>query len=133
MNLHSPEDAKNLEAAVLEALQNGTGYDLDLTVIMPSEQKKFLHIIGKTVKDEDGNVTNIKGTIQDITERKQAEEALKESEEKFRNMTEQINEIIFLTDDKGKIKYISPCFFKYFWLHSSRNGRSVIYELFKEN
>jgi PAS domain S-box-containing protein len=36
------------------------------------------------------------------------EEALKASEEKFRNMAEQINEVIFLTDSKGKIDYISP-------------------------
>ncbi len=46
--------------------------------------------------------------FRDITESKRAEDALRESEEKFRTMTEQISEMIYLTDSKGIIKYISP-------------------------
>ncbi|MBT3208811.1 MAG: PAS domain-containing protein [Bacteroidetes bacterium] len=37
-----------------------------------------------------------------------AQKTLKENEEKFRNITEQVTEMIFLTDDKSTIKYISP-------------------------
>jgi len=48
------------------------------------------------------------GLGMDITERKIAEDELKDSEERFRNITEQVSEVIFLTDDKGLIKYISP-------------------------
>jgi len=79
MNLHTPEDAKKLETAVIEALQNGIDYDLDLEAVMPSGQKKNLHIIGIPEKNEKGNITNIKGTLQDITERKAAEEQIKRS------------------------------------------------------
>jgi PAS domain S-box-containing protein len=46
--------------------------------------------------------------LTDITERKGTEEALKLSEEKYRDMVEQINEAIFSTDRKGIITYISP-------------------------
>jgi len=37
-----------------------------------------------------------------------AQKALNENEEKFRNIAEQVAEMIFLTDNKGMIKYISP-------------------------
>jgi len=46
--------------------------------------------------------------IHDITERKQAEEALRESETQFREMTEQVSDVLFQTDDIGTINYISP-------------------------
>ncbi len=50
----------------------------------------------------------------DITERKIAEKALKESEEKYRTIFENVQDIFFQTDIKGKIIEISPSIEKYF-------------------
>ena len=44
----------------------------------------------------------------DITERKKTEEALRESEEKFRSVTEQTSDVVFITDANGIIMYLSP-------------------------
>jgi len=46
--------------------------------------------------DETGNITGIVGVARDVTERKQAENILKESEEKFRSLTEQSPNMIFI-------------------------------------
>jgi PAS domain S-box-containing protein len=43
-----------------------------------------------------------------ITQRKQIEQSLRESEHKFRTITEQISEIVFVTDFTGIVRYISP-------------------------
>lgn len=48
---------------------------------------------------------------QDITEKKQAEQKLKDSEELFRNLVENITDVFYLTDGRGKMKYCSPNFF----------------------
>ena len=45
-------------------------------------------ITSVAIKDRDGNLAGFQGTIRDITDRNQAEEALKVSEEKFRNLYE---------------------------------------------
>ena len=44
----------------------------------------------------------------DITKRKQVEQALLVSERKFRSITEQMSEIVFVTDSGGYVTYVSP-------------------------
>jgi PAS domain S-box-containing protein len=48
------------------------------------------------------------GILTDITYRIEAENALKESEERFRNLIENINEIFYISDSKGRTIYVSP-------------------------
>jgi PAS domain S-box-containing protein len=50
----------------------------------------------------------IQSIVRDITERKRAEEALTRSEEQHRSLVENIDEIIFTLDTKGRFTYISP-------------------------
>jgi PAS domain S-box-containing protein len=56
----------------------------------------------------EGKPTYLAGYTIDITDRKQAEVSLKLSEEKFRSITENLADVIFITDTKGIIEYISP-------------------------
>ncbi len=56
----------------------------------------------------------ITGILTDITLRIKAENAVKESEKKFRIIAEQIADVIFITDLSGLIKYISPASNKVF-------------------
>ena len=56
---------------------------------------------------EDGKLVGIRSTATDITKRKLAEDALKESEEKYRLVVENANEGIIVTQD-GKLMYANP-------------------------
>lgn len=63
---------------------------------------------------ENGSEPVIEGTLIDITERKQAEDALRRSEERFRTLVEKSSDAISLVDGSGKVLYsshaISPIF-----------------------
>lgn len=58
--------------------------------------------------DASGRLIGAVHIISDITEDKQREEALRESEERYRDMVENINDILYVCDINGNITYISP-------------------------
>lgn len=68
----------------------------------------ILETNGVPILDKQNNLLGYRGVDKDITERKEAEVNLRKSEEKFRTITEQISDIVFITDSKGIISYISP-------------------------
>jgi PAS domain S-box-containing protein len=57
--------------------------------------------------DEAGNITGTLSSGEDITERRLAETALKESEDKYRNLVERANDGIVIIQDKV-LKYVNP-------------------------
>jgi PAS domain S-box-containing protein len=84
--LYTPESWERLECAVAEALRTGTAYELDLRMIRPDGSTRWIIDRGEVLRDAAGQIAWLRGTAQDITERKQAEDALQASEEKFRSV-----------------------------------------------
>ncbi len=67
-----------------------------------------LEILGKILLDENKKVIGIQGNARDITERKQAEETIKESEEKLRNIFENSTNLFFSHTPEHILTYLSP-------------------------
>lgn len=92
------DDRALLDSAVTRAVDDGIGFDLDIRIVHPGAETRFIHTIGEPVKNKHGEVTELVGTVQDITARIKAEADLKQSEEKHRIIFQSASDAIFLID-----------------------------------
>ena len=80
-----PDDRDYVNNSVIEAL-NGRPYSIDHRIILATGEERVVHEQGEVIFDEKNIPIRMKGTVQDITENKKAEEMLKESEGKYRKL-----------------------------------------------
>jgi PAS domain S-box-containing protein len=73
-----PEDLERAVQSRANALRGGPSYDTEYRVVRPNREVRIVHTRGNVTKDESGRPRRIFGTVQDITERKRAEETLRE-------------------------------------------------------
>ncbi|PJZ70464.1 hypothetical protein CH373_05165 [Leptospira perolatii] len=90
-----------------EAIRTGRTVRWDEISVYPAG-KKIGEVSITPVFDENGNCTNLVGTVHDVTERKKAEDEVRESENRFRQLTDAIREVFWLTDvQKNEMIYVS--------------------------
>ena len=89
--LYTPESWERLQAVVSEALKNGTPYTVELEMIRSHGEKRWVIASGEAQRDSTGFVTALRGTVQDITDRKRMEDELRETEERTRFSLEAAN------------------------------------------
>jgi len=78
------------------------------------------------LRDQKGHPTGIIGVTRDISERKHAEEALRESEEKYRTVLEANPDPVVVYDIEGKVTYFNPAFTRVFgWTLAERLGNKM--------
>src|SRR5437870_6168217 len=71
-----PEDQQSMVQAVAEELRGGRRYDVEYRVVRPTGEVRIVHSQGDVLRDESGRPRRMFGTVQDITERKRAEQRL---------------------------------------------------------
>ncbi len=100
---HFPQGSREiLEKAINDAVEKCEPYDHELEFISAKDNHKWVRAIGRPVI-EDGKVEKLIGTLQDITERKEAEIKLERNEIKYHALFEQSNDAIFLNELDGQI------------------------------
>ncbi len=103
-NEHYPPDVwPDVQAAVQAAIENGTAYDREWPFITAKGKRIWVRVQGFAVR-ENGKTIQLRGTFQDITERKQAEERLKLSEERYRFALETTGQIGWSTPPDGVVE-----------------------------
>lgn len=102
---YSEEDLKKAEEAIEKTFQEGHAI-IEMSLITKSGKTAPTEYSSVMIKDNEGNPKYIIAIGRDITERKKAEEALKESEEKYRNLVDRANDGIIINKD-GILRFVN--------------------------
>ncbi|MFT3828481.1 MAG: PAS domain S-box protein [Opitutaceae bacterium] len=110
LGFYTEQSREKIRSALAAAVAEGRSYDLLLDMISAKGVHKWVRTIGHPVM-ENGTVVRVRGSFQDVTELVGATEALRESEGRFRELAETINEVFWITDpSKTELIYLSPAF-----------------------
>ncbi len=83
-----PEDLERVEAAMHRSLANNTPYTIEHRIVLPDGRERFVQEHAEVFIDKAGSALRMTGTVQDISERKAAESALRDSERLVREQLE---------------------------------------------
>ena len=110
LKLVHPDDLDRFSVAVQRSLAGKEQFAVEYRTVRPNGEVLWMHDLGRAEYDATGNPTRMIGTVQDITARKKAEEHIRESEEQFRLIAENVADMIAVLDLDGRRIYNSPSY-----------------------
>jgi PAS domain S-box-containing protein len=109
-----PGDAARLHETFTKALQNGSVYELEHRIVRPDGSVRVVYDRAHPYFDENGKLVRYVGATLDVTERRAAEEALRESEARFR-LALKSSPVVIAMQDANLV---------YRWAHNTRTRRA---------
>ncbi|AFZ16889.1 GAF sensor signal transduction histidine kinase [Allocoleopsis franciscana PCC 7113] len=107
----APEDRTRVERVVAECIALRKPYVIEYRLVGKDGSIRWVYEKGQGVFAADGSLLCLDGVLFDITDYRKTQEDLRLREEQFRQLTENIHEVFFLTlPDLSQILYISPAY-----------------------
>ena len=101
-----PEDRERVLAEYKAAVETGQDFAREYRIVRPDQQVRWVSDRGHIRYSLDGTVAGVVGTVQDVTERKQAEAGLRLQSAAL----EAAANAIVITDCEGRIEWVNPAF-----------------------
>jgi PAS domain S-box-containing protein len=121
-----PEDQETALGDFELTMTTGQEFSTEFRIRGGDGKIYWLEDHGRVIQDSEGQTIGLSGVLRDVTARKQAEEALDKSEERFRRIAEQSIDAIFQIDREGRITYLSPAISRITgWHPEELAGRSL--------
>ncbi|MGF1498094.1 MAG: PAS domain-containing protein [Elainellaceae cyanobacterium] len=84
-----PDDLPEMEATIQETLATCQDFHRQHRLLRPHDELRWIDVVGRCISDAEGQPIRMLGIVRDITDDKRAEQALLESEERFRAIFDQ--------------------------------------------
>lgn len=107
MALVDKSNRKNMADLASDGIKNRRSWQGEYTIRVGGEKKRLIGT-GEAMYDAEGKPIKIYGSVRDITEQRNAENKLRESEEKYRNIFENAQDVFYEAALDGRLLDVSP-------------------------
>ena len=129
LDLVHPDDKEKVLASIQQGKERDRNRDIDYRFVVNGKEK-WMHGLGWATRDEEGNVLEVFGTIQDVTEQKMIEVEIEQSRLRFEAMFESIPDAIVYADENRNIQMVNSAaidMFGYEMSELSGNQTQMLY------
>jgi len=103
LGFYHPEDRPEIRAAVESAIEDGEPFDRTLRLQTDHGEQRWVRVRGMPMS-RDGDVVRVSGAIQDVTDSKQREQALREERMLTRSIFEALPNPLYAFDENGRFR-----------------------------
>ena len=97
-----PDDRELVEKTFTDALRDERDVDLEHRLLLPDGSIKYIHVLARPTLNSSGEIEYV-GAAMDVTERRHAENKIKESEQKYKDLLDLSPEAIYMSDPDKKL------------------------------
>jgi PAS domain S-box-containing protein len=108
-----PERREEVKVKIEAALAGGSDYHAEYSIRLPDGALRWISTHGKLVRYADGKPNMLAGVVQDITHRKETEQALRESEAQFRTLANSIPQLCWIANADGRVFWFNDRWYQY--------------------
>ena len=113
-HIYDPQSYAALGERVALALQTGEPYTLELRYQRADGQRGWVEARGEVLRDPAGRVCGLRGTVQEITQRREQQQALELAQDRLRALYETTPAMLHTIDSQGRLLHVSDACNKMF-------------------
>jgi PAS domain S-box-containing protein len=108
-----PDDSAFVNEKFQQTLSASTDWNFECRIVHADRSLHWIWVRSSVYCDSSGRPTRLLGMVVDFTERKRIEEALRESEQRFRDMADNAPMMVWVTDPTGYCTYLSRSWYDF--------------------
>ena len=127
-----PQDRDRVFAALTAHIERRDPYDVEYRLLTKAEEYQWFRARGQAIWDETGQMIRMSGSLQCVTDRKRAEDALRRSEQLLQDVADNTTAVIYVKDADGRFLLTNRRFEQLFHLTTEQIVGHTNHEIFPQ-